>query len=58
MLYYRITIELKDKLISQGIRFYDNINIDAVKNIARVNARKHYGENNVIDIGSGYVKQP
>ena len=31
MLYYRITIELKDKLISQGIRFYDNINIDAVK---------------------------
>ena len=50
MPYYRITIELRDKKITQGIRYFDNSNIDAVTNIARVKARQHYGEHNVQDV--------
>ncbi|MBA3283885.1 MAG: hypothetical protein H0U27_02335 [Nitrosopumilus sp.] len=50
MPYYRITIELRDKKPAQGIRHYDNQNIDAVTNIARVKATRHYGDNNVLDV--------
>ena len=50
MPYYRITIELSDKKPAQGIRHYDNPNIDAVTNIARVKANRYYGERNVIDV--------
>ena len=50
MPYYRITIELRESKISQGIKYFENSNIDAVTNIARVKAKQHYGENNIIDI--------
>lgn len=50
MRYYRITIELLDKKPVQGIRHYDNPNIDAVTNIARVKANRYYGERNMLDV--------
>lgn len=50
MPYYRITIFLRNNNTVRGIRSYENTNIDAVTNIARVKARQHYGDCNVIDI--------
>lgn len=50
MPYYRITIALNDNKTTQGIRYFDNTNIDAVTNIVRVKARQHYGEQNVQDV--------
>ena len=41
---------LKHKSLSQGIRFYNNSNIDAVTNIARAKAKNYYGEHNVLDV--------
>ena len=35
---------------TQGIRYYENSNIDATPNIARVKARQYYGEHQVIDV--------
>jgi len=51
MPYYRITIWLRDqKKPIQGIRQYEQKNIDLVTNMARAKAKKHYGDLNVIDI--------
>lgn len=50
MPYYRITIWLNNKRLSQGIKHFDNSNIDAVTNIARVKAREHNGDSIVIDV--------
>ena len=50
MPFYRITIELRDNKTTQGIRHFENSNIDAVTNIVRVKAKQHYGDNNVIDV--------
>jgi len=49
MPYFRITIFLKYRKPSTGIRYYDNTNIDAVTNIVRVKAIKYYGHD-VLDI--------
>ena len=45
MLYYRVTIILKHRQPSIGIRYYDNSFIEAVTNIVRSQAIKHFGEN-------------
>ena len=50
MPYYRITILLKSSKVSQGIKYVNDSNIDAVTNIARVKAREHYGERSVLDV--------
>ena len=50
MPYYRITILLKSSKISQGIKYVNDSNIDAVTNIARVKARGYYGERSVLDV--------
>ena len=50
MPYYRITILLKSSKISQGIKYVNDSNIDAVTNIARGKAREHYGERSVLDV--------
>lgn len=50
MPYYRITILLKDKTGTQGIKYYDNHSIDAVTHIIRLKAGQHYGVSNVIDV--------
>ena len=51
MPFYRITIWIKDvNKPVQGIRQYQNQNISAVTNIARVKAQQHYGEQNIVDI--------
>ena len=50
MPFYRITIELRDNKTTQGVRHFENSNIDAVTNIVRVKAKQHYGENNLIDV--------
>jgi hypothetical protein len=50
MPFYRITIFLKHRRPSQGIKFFDNPNIDAVTTIARVKAREHFGDRNVIEV--------
>jgi hypothetical protein len=51
MPYYRITIFLKDKKKPvQGIRQYDQPNIDVVTNMAKLKAKAHYGEHNIADV--------
>jgi hypothetical protein len=50
MPYYRVTVILRDKPFVQGIKHYENSNIDAVTNIVRANAKKHYGEHQVVDV--------
>ena len=50
MPYYRITIFLKHRRPSQGIKFYDNSNIDSVTTIARVKAQEYFGDRNVIEV--------
>lgn len=50
MLYYRITISLKNNCIIKGVRHFDNSNIGAVTTIAKTKARNHYGYDNVIDV--------
>jgi hypothetical protein len=47
--YYRITIWIEDKRLAQGIKHYDNSNIDWVTNHARMKAKEHYGDK-ILDI--------
>ena len=49
MPYFRITIFLRTRKPSTGIRYYGNTNIDAVTNIVRAKAIKYYGHE-VLDI--------
>jgi len=49
MPYYRVTIFLKHREPANGIRYYDNSIIEAVTNICRAQAIKHFGHD-VIDV--------
>ena len=49
MPFYRITIFLKHRQPSIGIRYYDNSIIDGVTNIVRAQAIRHFGHD-VVDV--------